>query len=96
MLTARNQSNDWQQHNVKQNGDDFVLIPKSGNGNLKQFMINVGRDGTIHQFSAVEQNDQRSNYQLRLQQNGAADISKSILTPPKGVTVDDQRRQRRK
>ncbi|MBO2025537.1 outer membrane lipoprotein chaperone LolA [Klebsiella pneumoniae] len=57
MLIARNQSSDWQQYNIKQNGDDFVLTPKSGSGNLKQFTINVGRDGTIHQFSAVEQDD---------------------------------------
>lgn len=51
MLIARNQSSDWQQYNIKQNGDDFVLTPKASNGNLKQFTINVGRDGTIHQFS---------------------------------------------
>ncbi len=29
MLIARNQSNDWQQYNIKQNGDDFVLTPKA-------------------------------------------------------------------
>ena len=91
MLIARNQSSDWQQYNIKQNGDDFVLTPKSGSGNLKQFTINVGRDGTIHQFSAVEQDDQRSSYQLKSQQNGAVDASKFTFTPPKGVTVDDQR-----
>ena len=79
-------------YNIKQNGDDFVLTPKSGGGNLKQFTINVGRDGTIHQFSAVEQDDQRSSYQLKSQQNGAVDASKFTFTPPKGVTVDDQRK----
>ncbi len=41
MLIARNQSSDWQQYNIKQNGDDFVLTPKASNGNLKQFTINV-------------------------------------------------------
>ena len=92
MLIARNQSSDWQQYNIKQNGDDFVLTPKSGSGNLKQFTINVGRDGTIHQFSAVEQDDQRSSYQLKSQQNGAVDAAKFTFTPPKGVTVDDQRK----
>ena len=65
MLIARNQASDWQNYNIKQNGDDFVLTPKNGSGNLKQFTINVGRDGTIHQFSAVEQDDQRSSYQLK-------------------------------
>ncbi len=32
MLIARNQSSDWQQYNIKQNGDDFVLTPKASNG----------------------------------------------------------------
>ncbi|MBB0496638.1 outer membrane lipoprotein chaperone LolA [Escherichia coli] len=77
---------------IKQNGDDFVLTPKASNGNLKQFTINVGRDGTIHQFSAVEQDDQRSSYQLKSQQNGAVDAAKFTFTPPQGVTVDDQRK----
>ena len=92
MLIARNQSSDWQQYNIKQNGDDFVLTPKASNGNLKQFTINVGRDGTIHQFTAVEQDDQRSSYQLKSQQNGAVDAAKFTFTPPQGVTVDDQRK----
>ena len=81
-----------QPDDIKQNGDDFVLTPKNGSGNLKQFTINVGRDGTIHQFSAVEQDDQRSSYQLKSQQNGAVDASKFTFTPPQGVTVDDQRK----
>ncbi len=81
MLIARNQSSDWQQYNIKQNGDDFVLTPKASNGNLKQFTINVGRDGTIHQFSAVEQDDQRSSYQLKSQQNGGCGCSEIYLHP---------------
>lgn len=92
MLIARNQASDWQQYNIKQNGDDFVLVPKGNNGNLKQFTINVSQNGTINQFSAVEQDDQRSSYQLKSQQNGAVDPSKFTFTPPQGVTVDDQRK----
>ena len=91
MLIARNQSSDWQQYNIKQTGDEFVLTPKGSTGNLKQFTINVSSNGTINQFSAVEQDDQRSSYQLKSQQNGAVDASKFTFTPPKGVTVDDQR-----
>ena len=90
-LFARNQSSDWQQYNIKQNGDEFVLTPKGSNGNLKQFTINVSSNGTINQFGAVEQDDQRSSYQLKSQQNGAVDASKFTFTPPQGVTVDDQR-----
>ncbi|MEN3754970.1 outer membrane lipoprotein chaperone LolA [Mangrovibacter sp. SLW1] len=91
MLIARNQSSDWQKYNIKQQGDDFVLTPKASSGNLKQFTINVSQSGAIHQFSAVEQDDQRSVYQLTGQQDGAIDMSKFTFTPPKGVTVDDQR-----
>ena len=70
-------------------GEFFFLML---HGNLKQFTINVGRDGTIHQFSAVEQDDQRSSYQLKSQQNGVVDAAKFTFTPPQGVTVDDQRK----
>ncbi|MSE17424.1 outer membrane lipoprotein chaperone LolA, partial [Pantoea agglomerans] len=42
-------------------------------------------------FSAIEQDGQRSDYQLKSQQNGAISPDKFTFTPPKGVTVDDQR-----
>ncbi|KAB8313200.1 outer membrane lipoprotein carrier protein LolA [Erwinia endophytica] len=91
MLIARNQHSDWQQYNIKQQGDSFELTPKSADGNLKQFTINVSTNGTINQFSAVEQDGQRSRYVLKSQQNGAISADKFQFTPPKGVTVDDQR-----
>ncbi|WP_439212904.1 outer membrane lipoprotein chaperone LolA [Duffyella gerundensis] len=91
MLIARNQASDWKQYNIKQQGDQFSLTPKSDAGNLKQFTINVSRSGTINQFSAIEQDGQRSNYELKSQQNGAISPDKFTFTPPKGVTVDDQR-----
>lgn len=92
MLIARNQASDWSQYNIKQRGDDFVLTPKQGAGNLKQFTINVGRDGIIHSFSAVEQDDQRSRYNLTAQSTAHIDASKFTFTPPVGVTLDDQRK----
>ncbi|WP_029685022.1 outer membrane lipoprotein chaperone LolA [Tatumella saanichensis] len=91
MLIARNQPSDWKHYNVKQQGDNFELTPKSADGNLKQFTINVTSTGTIRQFSAVEQDGQRSAYQLTSQQDGAISPDKFTFTPPKGVTVDDQR-----
>ncbi|MEA1064632.1 outer membrane lipoprotein chaperone LolA [Erwinia sp. HR93] len=92
MLIARNQTKDWQQYDIRQQGDSFELTPKKEGGNLKQFTIDVTASGTIRQFSAIEQDGQRSNYQLTAQQNGAVDMSKFTFTPPKGVTVDDQRK----
>jgi len=91
MLIARNQTSDWKQYNITQKGDSFSLTPKSIDGNLRQFDINVAADGTIKQFSAVEQDGQRSSYALKSQQTGAVSADKFTFTPPKGVTVDDQR-----
>lgn len=91
MLIARNQGSDWQQYNIKQQGDNFELTPKSADGNLKQFTINVSSNGTINQFSAVEQDGQRSSYALKAQQNGTVSADKFQFTPPQGVTLDDQR-----
>lgn len=91
MLITRNNSSDWAQYQVSQKGDDFELTPKSANGNLKQFAITVTRDGTIKSFTAVEQDGQRSAYHLKSQQNGPVAADKFKFTPPKGVTLDDQR-----
>ncbi|MDR7341786.1 outer membrane lipoprotein carrier protein [Pantoea alhagi] len=91
MLIARNQGSDWKQYNVKQQGDNFELTPKTDAGNLKQFVINVSGNGTINQFSAIEQDGQRSSYVLKSQNNGPVSADKFTFTPPKGVTVDDQR-----
>ncbi|WP_130834574.1 outer membrane lipoprotein chaperone LolA [[Erwinia] mediterraneensis] len=91
MLIARNQPGDWQQYNIRQQGDTFELTPKKSDGNLKQFTINVSPQGTINQFSTMEQDGQRSSYQLKSQQNGTISPDKFTFTPPEGVTVDDQR-----
>ncbi|WP_114191965.1 outer membrane lipoprotein chaperone LolA [Edaphovirga cremea] len=91
MLITRNDSSDWAQYDVKQKGDDFELTPKAATGNLKQFAITVTPSGIIKSFTAVEQDGQRSAYTLKSQQNGAVDAAKFTFTPPKGVTLDDQR-----
>lgn len=91
MLITRNSASDWKQYNVKQQGDEFALTPKTASGNLKQFTIRVGTDGTINGFTAVEQDGQRSAYQLKSQKNGPVDAAKFKFSPPKGVTLDDQR-----
>lgn len=91
MLITRNDANDWKKYNVKQKGDDFELTPKASSGNLKQFAITVTNSGTIKSFAAVEQDGQRSAYQLKSQQSSSVDAAKFKFTPPKGVTLDDQR-----
>lgn len=91
MLITRNDAKEWARYNVAQKGDTFDLTPKDSKGNLKQFSITVTPAGTIQGFTAVEQDGQRSAYELKSQQNGAVDDAKFRFTPPKGVTVDDQR-----
>lgn len=91
MLITRNDAKEWARYNVAQKGDSFDLTPKEGKGNLKQFSITVTPSGTIQGFTAIEQDGQRSAYVLKSQQNGAVDSAKFQFTPPKGVTVDDQR-----
>ncbi len=91
MLITRNDSSDWAQYNVTEKGDDFNLTPKSASGNLKQFAITVTANGTIKSFTAVQQDGQRSAYALKGEQNASVDDAKFKFTPPKGVTLDDQR-----
>ncbi|MDR0805595.1 MAG: outer membrane lipoprotein chaperone LolA [Enterobacteriaceae bacterium] len=91
MLITRNSPDDWNKYNIQQKGDEFQLTPKAAKGNLKAFTINVKSDGTIAGFIAVESDGQRSSYALKSQQTGAIDASQFSFTPPKGVTVDDQR-----
>ncbi|TCV98133.1 outer membrane lipoprotein chaperone LolA [Biostraticola tofi] len=91
MLITRNSPSDWKQYHVKQSGDEFALTPKKADGNLRQFTIKVSSSGTIQNFTAVEQDGQRSSYQLKSQNNGTVDASRFTFTPPKGVTLDDQR-----
>lgn len=91
MLITRNDASDWRKYDVKQQGDDFELTPKSATGNLKQFSISVSNNGTIKKFVATEQDGQRSTYVLKNQQNSAVDSAKFTFTPPQGVALDDQR-----
>ncbi|AWS51086.1 MULTISPECIES: outer membrane lipoprotein chaperone LolA [Providencia] len=91
LLITRNDPKDWKQYSIIQQGNTFDLKPKQTNGTLKRFSITVSPQGTIEQFSAVEQDGQTSAYQLKEQKNGRIDASKFKFTVPKGVTLDDQR-----
>ncbi|UPQ38323.1 outer membrane lipoprotein chaperone LolA [Providencia rettgeri] len=91
LLITRNDPKDWKQYSIIQQGNTFDLKPKQTNGTLKRFSITVSPQGTIEQFSAVEQDGQTSAYQLKEQKNGRVDASKFKFTVPKGITLDDQR-----
>ncbi|OCA54397.1 outer membrane lipoprotein chaperone LolA [Photorhabdus namnaonensis] len=91
MLITRNDAKDWSQYKISQQGNDFELTPNNVAGNLKRFSITVTTDGAIQKFSAIEQDGQKSAYQLKGQQNTHVDVAKFSFTLPKGVTLDDQR-----
>lgn len=91
MLITCKSAVDWSQYNVKQQGDSFLLEPKSNNENLKQFTIKVTVNGIIEGFTVVEQDGQCSAYELKIQNDGPVDDAKFQFTLPKGVTLDDQR-----
>lgn len=91
MLIARNKPEDWKKYQVIQSDDHFILTPKQSEANLKQFTIDVSSNGVIKQFTSIEQDGQRSQYQLQSENNQSIDKSKFTFNPPKGVEVDDQR-----
>lgn len=91
MLIARNNPQDWKSYHIRQNGHDFLLKSIHNKKNLKHFSITVQPDGTIKQFTVVEQDGQMTLYQLKEQKNNQVDNNKFKFIPPQGVTVDDQR-----
>lgn len=91
MLITRNSDREWQKYNIVQKGDNFILTPKSKQGDAKPFEINVNRRGTISSFVAKEQDGQRSIYKLTGHSNAGVPSDKFSFTVPKGITLDDQR-----
>lgn len=91
MLITQKSAAEWLQYNVNQEGNSFSLLPKSDNGNLKQFTIKVTANGTIEGFTSVEKDGQCSVYKLKNQKNSPVDDAKFHFSLPKGVTLDDQR-----
>ncbi|WP_367680507.1 outer membrane lipoprotein chaperone LolA [Candidatus Fukatsuia anoeciicola] len=91
MLIIRNNSSDWQQYNIKQQNDNFKLIPKTPNSNLKQFKITVTANGVIKTFSIIEQDGQQNTYFFKEQSNNNINTNKFKFNLPKSATLDDQR-----
>lgn len=96
ILITRNNRSDWDQYQIKQNGDDFQLSPKNQRGNLRQFDLTVDKVGTIKKFTAIEQDGQRSIYTLNNAKNSVIDSAKFRFVLPKGSTLDDQRQRQTK
>lgn len=91
ILIAGNNNSDWAQYNIKQRGNDFTLTPKSASSSLKQFDIRVTPAGAIENFISIEQDGQKSEYQLSNQNSQAVSDDKFKFVMPEGVAFDDQR-----
>lgn len=90
LLTSSEKSH-WQQYEVKQNGDTFVLKPKSAKSNIKQFDVRIDANGVLKGFSTIERDGQSNLYVLR-NITGSAAASLFEFSVPKGAELDDQRK----
>lgn len=92
ILLTSNDKQHWDQYDVTQDMDNFVLKPKSKKNAIKQFDIRIDANGLLKGFSTIERDGQSNLYMLRRvsSANVSADLFK--FTPPKGVEIDDQRK----
>ncbi|MDG2957573.1 outer membrane lipoprotein chaperone LolA [Exercitatus varius] len=95
VLLTSNDPSHWNQYNVQQNSDTFVLKPKAKNSNIKQFDIRIDGNGVLKGFSTIEKDGQSNLYMLRnINNNNIAD-SVFSFSMPKGAEFDDQRKKKK-
>ncbi|UDG80913.1 Outer-membrane lipoprotein carrier protein [Candidatus Hartigia pinicola] len=91
LLITRNNPLDWEQYCIMQHGDTFDLKSKWINGIVKHFSITVSPKGTVEKFSAIVQDGQTNDFQLKEQKNCNIDKRKFLFIIPKSAKLDDQR-----
>ena len=79
----------WNAYHVTRKQDSFTLKPTDGSN--QDFIISVLPTGMISNFTIIEEDGQRSFYDLSRQSLGKVAIDKFKFIPPAGVTIDDQR-----
>lgn len=91
VLLTSNEKNHWDQYDVTQNMDTFVLKPKSKKSNIKQFDVRIDANGLLKGFSTIERDGQSNLYVLR--NISTANVSSDLFkfSVPKGAVLDDQR-----
>lgn len=96
VLLTSNDKSHWDQYDVTQNMDNFVLKPKSKKSAIKQFDVRIDANGLLKGFSTIERDGQSNLYVLRNigTTNVAADLFK--FSVPKGAELDDQRNKKAK
>ncbi|MDF7667324.1 outer membrane lipoprotein chaperone LolA [Orbaceae bacterium ESL0727] len=89
LLITDSHSPIWAAYNVSRKQDAFTLKPTDGSN--QDFIISVLPTGMIANFTIIDEDGQRSFYDLSHQELGKVDLQKFQFTPPAGVTIDDQR-----
>lgn len=91
VLLTSNDKNHWEQYDVTQNADTFMLKPKSKKSNIKQFDVRIDANGLLKGFSTIERDGQSNLYVLR--NISTANVSANLFqfSVPKGAVLDDQR-----
>ncbi|SCB85224.1 outer membrane lipoprotein chaperone LolA [Gilliamella intestini] len=89
LLITDSHNSIWNAYNVTRKQNSFTL--KATDGSNQDFVISVLPTGMISNFTIIEEDGQRSFYDLSHQKLGKVDLNKFKFTPPAGVTIDDQR-----
>ncbi|MCX8574028.1 MULTISPECIES: outer membrane lipoprotein chaperone LolA [unclassified Gilliamella] len=79
----------WNHYQVTRKQDSFTLKPTDSSS--QNFIISVLPSGMISNFTIIEEDGQRSFYDLSHQKLGKVELSKFHFEPPLGIQIDDQR-----
>lgn len=82
----------WAQYEVKAQGEDFVITPKSADNPVKSLQLSFSGAG-LSQMVVHNSDGQIGTFDFVTSQvNGPVDANDFKFTPPAGVEVDDQRK----
>lgn len=96
VLLTSNEKSHWDQYDVQQNMDAFVLKPKAKKSAIKQFDIRIDSNGLLKGFSTIERDGQSNLYVLRNITSAPVSSDRFKFSVPKGAELDDQRNKKAK
>lgn len=90
-LITKNKTKLWEKYNISRDGDQFSLIAKDKQIGQK-LIIRVDKQGRIENFAIVEQDGQKSNFELQDFNSKVNTLENDFeFNIPDGVELDDQR-----
>ncbi|OEE80018.1 outer membrane lipoprotein chaperone LolA [Vibrio genomosp. F6] len=91
VLLTRSKESDWDNYQVNQNGDQFVLTPTAVDSNQGQFQIDINSKGVVQGFNVIEQDGQQGRFEFKNVNLTTPNKATFTFEIPDGVDVDDQR-----